>query len=83
MNRNIFAIDHGNYSIKTTKVTFPCGLSKEKYEPYDDANYIFYNEHTIHSDRFLKSILKIKQLMKIISFIRCLVHVSNTLNMAL
>lgn len=44
MNRNIFAIDHGNYSIKTTKVTFPCGLSKEKYEPYDDANYIFYND---------------------------------------
>lgn len=43
MNKNIIGIDHGNHSIKTCKLTFPCGLAKEKLEPYDDKDYILYN----------------------------------------
>lgn len=42
MNKNIIGIDHGNHSIKTCKLTFPCGLAKEKFEPYDDKDYILY-----------------------------------------
>lgn len=40
---NIFAIDHGNDSIKTMNTTFPCGLRKDSEVPYATEDYIEYN----------------------------------------
>lgn len=44
MSINIFSIDHGNHSIKTTHLVFPCGLAKGVHKPYDDDQYIKWND---------------------------------------
>lgn len=40
---NIFAIDHGNDSIKTLNCRFLCGLTKSKYLSPLIEEYIYYN----------------------------------------